>query len=256
MPVGGDLEAAIELIKRVKVYPLGADSATVENGWASLDAGNFTPQPWEEGLDYWRVLHEILQHDALKPEYRYEYGELAQLGIEKGGPFEPDERMQHILEHASRAGHAQLLAQSFADTRPERRVWDGSHWEWSVLRADNGTFDTNNFTDLYAREKWFYQAQIESPAMFARHPGAGSLYWLGLRDETGTYLTGENTYQLDVPLPVPAKLFWSITVYDARSRSEIAAGRTGRHCDPCSSWRRTPTRDRYASGSVQGAQRA
>jgi hypothetical protein len=223
MPVRGDVDGAIELIKQVKVYPLGADPSTVKNDWVSLDSGDFTPQPWEESLDYWRVLHEILQTDALKPEYRFEYGELAQLGIEKGRPFEPDERMQRILEHASRAGHAQLLAQSFADTRPERHVWDDSHWEWSVLRADNGTFDTENHTDLYAREKWFYQAQVESPAMFARHPGAGSLYWLGLRDATGGYLTGEHTYRLDVPVPVPARLFWSITVYDARTRSEIAA---------------------------------
>jgi len=29
------------------------------------------------------------------------------------------------------------------------------------------------------------------------------------------------SYQLSVPLPVPAKLFWSITVYDAETRSEI-----------------------------------
>jgi hypothetical protein len=66
-----------------------------------------------------------------------------------------------------------------------------------------------------------HQAQIESPAMFARAPGAGSLYWLGARDATGAYLDGGRTYTLSVPLPVPAKLFWSITIYDAHTRSEI-----------------------------------
>src|SRR6201999_1145118 len=29
-------------------------------------------------------------------------------------------------------------------------------------------------------------------------------------------------YRLTVPQPVPAKLFWSVTVYDAQTRSEIA----------------------------------
>jgi hypothetical protein len=58
------------------------------------------------------------------------------------------------------------------------------------------------------REKWLFQAQIESPAMFARAPGAGSLYWLGARDSTGAYLDGGRTYRLSVPLPVPAVLFW------------------------------------------------
>ena len=60
--------------------------------------------------------------------------------------------------------------------------------------------------------------------MFARRPGAGSLYWLGLRDATGSYLDGASSYTLTVPQPVPAKLFWSVTVYDARTRSEIATG--------------------------------
>jgi hypothetical protein len=45
-----------------------------------------------------------------------------------------------------------------------------------VLRPENGTFDTEHYTDTYAREKWFYQAQIESPAMFsALRRVAGSL---------------------------------------------------------------------------------
>ncbi len=57
--------------------------------------------------------------------------------------------------------------------------------------------------------------------MFRRSPGAGSLYWLGVRDSSGTYLDGGKTYKLTVPLPAPAKLFWSVTVYDAETRSEI-----------------------------------
>lgn len=111
--------------------------------------------------------------------------------------------------------------QSFADRRPERVVWRDRQWEWAVLRPENGTFDTASYADNYARQKWFYQAQVESPAMFSRAPGAGSLYWLGLRDQRGTYLDGSKAYKLSVPQPVPAKLFWSITVYDAETRSEI-----------------------------------
>ncbi len=56
-------------------------------------------------------------------------------------------------------------------------VWDGTHWEWAVLRPENGTFDAEGYVDVEAREKWFFQAQIESPAMFARKPDAGSRYW-------------------------------------------------------------------------------
>ncbi len=57
--------------------------------------------------------------------------------------------------------------------------------------------------------------------MFKRDVTAGSLYWLGLRDSSGKNLDGEKTYKLDVPQPVPGKLFWSITVYDTDTRSQV-----------------------------------
>ena len=57
--------------------------------------------------------------------------------------------------------------------------------------------------------------------MFRRDTHADSLYWLGLRDKSGAYLDGGKNYKLSVPLPVPGKLFWSVTVYDTDSRSQI-----------------------------------
>ncbi len=224
LPHGTDMGPAVELMKSVTAYPLHSSDDQPTPSWVDLTklkGADFTPVPWEDNLEYWRVLHEILDTEPANPNYRTHYGELAELGIAKGKPFEPDERMTAILTRAAQMGHAQLCVQSFADRRAERTVWPGTHWEWAVLRPENGTFETPDYVDLYAREKWFYQAQCESPAMFARQPGAGSLYWLGLRDATGVYLDGANTYTLTVPQPVPAKLFWSVTVYDATTRSEI-----------------------------------
>ena len=34
-------------------------------------------------------------------------------------------------------------------------------------------------------------------------------------------MDASKTYKLPVPLPVPGKLFWSITIYDAATRSEV-----------------------------------
>jgi hypothetical protein len=45
----------------------------------------------------------------------------------------------------------------------------------------------------------------------SRAPGAGSLYRLCARDQTGAYLDGGRTYKLSVPLPVPDNVFWSTT---------------------------------------------
>jgi len=148
------------------------------------------------------------------------YGELAVLGIAKGKPFAPDERRSRILEQAARTANAQMRVQAFADRRPDRVAWPDRRWEWAALRQ-NEDFAADGYIDVNAREKWFYQAIGVSPAMMHRVVGAGSLYWLGLRDTSGAYLDGAKTYRLEVPQPVPGKLFWSVTVYDALTRSQI-----------------------------------
>jgi len=118
------------------------------------------------------------------------YGQLATLGIEKGKPFAPDARMKAILEKAARTANDQMRVQSFADRRSDRVKWPDRKWEWASLRPENGTFDMPSYRDLDARTKWFYQAMVESPAMFRRDEQAGSLYWLGTRDGNGAYLDG------------------------------------------------------------------
>ncbi len=110
---------------------------------------------------------------------------------------------------------------AFDGTRADRRAWDDRKWEWAGLVADNGNFRTRSGLDLEARDRWFAQAIVASPAMFRRSAGAGSLYWLAARDHSGAYLDGGKSYKLTVPLPVPAGLFWSVTAYDAATRSEV-----------------------------------
>ena len=61
-----------------------------------------------------------------------------------------------------------------------------------------------------------------SAAMGKPAVGAGSVYWGGFRDNKGAYLDGGKTYKLNVPAPVPVKLFWSHTVYDTNTRTLIA----------------------------------
>jgi hypothetical protein len=225
LPVGGDVVAATERIKSVKVRPLVGQPGWDDLQWLDLNgpAQDTTPLRWEDNLGYWEALHSILQTEPAREEYRPGYGDLAALGIVKGEPFAPDDRMKAILTEAARVGCVQMRVQAFADRRPDRIVWPGRHWEWAALRFENGDFERSDSLDVDAREKWFFQAIGASPAMFRRDTRAGSLYWLGLRDAAGAYLDGARTYRLSVPQPVPGKLFWSVTVYDARTRSQVQA---------------------------------
>jgi hypothetical protein len=57
--------------------------------------------------------------------------------------------------------------------------------------------------------------------MFMHEEGAGSIYWLANTDRDGEPLDGGRGYALTVPAPVPAAQFWSVTLYDLDTRSEI-----------------------------------
>jgi hypothetical protein len=223
LPVGGDVQAANERLPTIRVRPLEPCADWQEPSWIDLNGKpqDTTPLGWETHIQFWRELHEVIDTEPHLEAFRILYGELAALGIRRGEPFEPDARMTGILEEAARRGNAQMRVQAFADRRPDRTVWTDRQWEWASLRSENGDFDNTGYLDVDAREKWFYQAIGASPAMFRRTAGAGSLYWLGHRDSAGTYLDGANRYRVSIPQPVPARLFWSVTVYDAETRSQI-----------------------------------
>jgi hypothetical protein len=223
LPIGGDVQAAIDRIQTVKVRPLQPPAGWTEPQWLNLTdkPQDSTPLKWETNLEFWKVLHDVIDSEPPYEPFRANYGELAVLGIAKGKPFDPDARMRRILETAARIGNAQMRVEAFADRRPDRIVWPDRNWEWAALRFEDGDFNAPAYLDLDARDKWFFQAVAASPAMFRRAVGAGSVYWLGLRDSDGEYLDGSNSYRLRLPQPVPAKLFWSVTVYDAETRSEV-----------------------------------
>jgi hypothetical protein len=226
LPVGGDVKAAKERLRTIKVYPLNPTPGWTEPRWLDVTGQkqDTTPLDWEDNIEFWKVLHATIQAEPAFTGYHNEYGELAALGIEKGKPFQPDDRMKEILEEAARVGNAQMRVQAFGDRRADRAVWKDRQWQWAALRFEDGDFNTRSHLDTDAREKWFYQAVGASPAMFRRDASAGSLYWLGVRDRNGEYLDGGRSYRLSVPLPVPGKLFWSVTVYDADTRSQIQTG--------------------------------
>lgn len=223
LPENGDVRGAFERLKTIKVRPLDQSTPWTEPTWIDQTpmTQDQTPTKFEDKLQFWETLSEIVETEPPLADARTQYGDLAAIGIAKGQPFNPDARMRAILENAAQIASAQMRVESLADRRSDRVVWADRQWQWAALRFENGSFDAKDYRDTYAMDKWFYQAIATSPAMFRRDPAAGSLYWLGLRDSGGAYLDGGRNYRLSVPLPVPGRLFWSVTVYDAETRSQI-----------------------------------
>ena len=223
LPQMGDVQGGLDVLRKVKIYPLAtADkpklTTFIDVSDKEIDS---TCLKWEDNFQYWEKLHAVIDAEPLVEKYLPMYGLLAGVGIEKEKPFAPNPELKKMLGDAAKMGRDQMLVAAFASRRSDRLAWDNRKWEWAGLVPGSAQFETASGLDLEARDRWFAQAIVTSPAMFKRSAGAGSLYWLGHRDQEGEYLDGGNTYRLSVPQPVPAGLFWSVTAYDAQTRSEV-----------------------------------
>jgi hypothetical protein len=223
----GNMTQALAALDGIKVYPLAKAGEPVT--FQFVDVTNKSVHnhllDWEGSLDYWKQLKAIVDSETTPAQFRAMYGMLQSLGIEKGKPFNPDARMTNILEEAAQTAVAQMRVNSYANRNPEAIVWKDRNWEWVPVRQYNTItkdFGTASFQDLQATENFYFPAIGGSASIGKREVGSGSIYFAGLRDNTGAYLDGSKAYKMTVPTPVPASLFWSATVYDVDTRSMIA----------------------------------
>lgn len=217
-----DGSQGFEALRRIQIYPLGDPARRLAHPVdCSRLPADFTCLAWECNLHYWRMLHSILEDECRAGWDPIMCGLLRSLGIEQGRPFEPDPRMSAILHSAARAGRSQMLVAAFADQERDRLVWPDRQWEWPTgLEAPN--FASGCGVDFEARERWFIRMLGSSPNLIGRKDDAtGSTCWITARDDNGAYLEGGSDYRLTLPAPVPGRSMWSITLYDAETRSQI-----------------------------------
>ncbi|TIM26212.1 MAG: DUF1254 domain-containing protein [Mesorhizobium sp.] len=164
-------------------------------------------------------------------------GQLAAIGIAHGKEFKPDERMKKILSDAAAFGNAtgRALNWRYAMQHPDWAYYEGSNWG-SMLWQGGAYFETppplfedGGFKPLPAtgartldsRTAFYYGYTLDSPGMIMRIPGVGSQYLMGYLDPDGTPFDGAKTYKVTLPKDIPAKAFWSFTLYDNQTRSML-----------------------------------
>ena len=149
-------------------------------------------------------------------------GMLETLGIAHGKPFEPDERMRQILTQAAKLGRAMAKTIAWAPRVPDSMlyVYPGER-HWKNIFFGDPTFHTPDYMAIDQRTKYAFEAIGTANSMVLAVPGQGSQYAGVYQDADGAWLSGENTYRFHLPAGIPAKDFWSLTVYDNTTRSMI-----------------------------------
>jgi hypothetical protein len=175
-------------------------------------------------LSFYEELHIVIDREPvemLDPELR---GLFASIGIQKGKPFEPDERMKAILTDAVAVANATARTMFWYEGDPSVFLYEDSYWKRGFVGGNSYQFlkdEGRGGRHVNARSQYFYFATLNSPAIAMKLVGRGSKYAFGYLDADGNYLDGGKTYKLDLPKDPPAEKFMSVVVYCPQTRSEL-----------------------------------
>ena len=175
------------------------------------------------GLAYWKKLSEAIQDEPVREIDKGWMAMIAPLGMAKGKPFQPDERLQKILSEGAAMG--ELMARNLqVNPRYTQPFWPGTSWYKSVdfvIPQENA-----DIQQIDQRATWFYEAVAPSKGMVDPRPGEGQVYMTTKRDSAGNMLRADRSYRLHVPAQVPVEQFWSLTLYSENTRTTYDNGGT------------------------------
>ncbi len=178
-------------------------------------------QSQSRGLAYWERLAQALNLEAVEDRDRFFVAMLKPLGIEKGKPFNPDERQKKILTEAALVGEAMAKASVFHKRMEGYHYLPEAGWDFIASPSYAVEQDVENSTQFEERTAIFYEVIGMSSGSIPKTPGIGQSYLAAYQDAKGHAFDGGKSYQLHIPPNVPVKQFWSVTLYDIETRCLI-----------------------------------
>lgn len=215
---GQETRQAVDAFKNsFRIYPLAQADKPEATEFVNLSDKQYNTVHANNN-EFYNELNEVIQYEpaeAYDPEI---LGLAGSLGMKKGQPFEPDERMQKILIEAAAIANASARSILFRSRNKNVYFYTDRQW-YSPLAGGSHEFLNNGERVLNDRVAFYYYATGSTPSMVMPMVGKGSVYEIGATDSNGDPLDGGKTYSVTLPGPVPVNNFWSFMVYDNQTRS-------------------------------------
>lgn len=212
--------AAKNVEDHLRVYPLAEADNPPETEFVTATGKEMNTLPAND-FSFFEQLNEVVQYEPLESLDPRTRGLFAAIGIVKGQPFQPDERMKKLLTDAVAIGNGTARAITFYPRTPGNYIY-GEDSGWLMAFANKNTsFTYDGAYDTEAATWFYYNAIGVTPAMAVTRAGAGSDYGIVATDTKKRALDGAKTYRLTLPPNVPVNNFWAVTIYDTQTRSML-----------------------------------
>jgi hypothetical protein len=223
--IANGIEKAVKMIgENLKIYPLAEKDNAKKMELVDISGVDFNTVHTND-FSFYEHLAEWINEEHVDMLDNQTKGLFASIGIEKGKPFAPDERMKKILTEAVAIGNAAARSITYYPRTDVNlagvEIYPDTESSWIMAFADKNVFFTTE-TGGYntdALDMFHYNYTAVTPAMAVTMEGAGSDYAISFLDGDKNAFDGAKEYKLHIPANVPVNDFWAVTIYDTQTRS-------------------------------------
>jgi hypothetical protein len=217
-----DLAPPVKNIERTRIYPLGKEDSAKPMQFpdaSNVPANMLFPT---DGTAF-DMLARFIDHEYVDSADMWMRGVAASLGIVKGKAFAPHPGLRATLDKAARVAFGMSRAVDYGPGGVFTRLYQDRQW-LNPFPGGSPSFTGPTFDQALLRTAFFSVAYSTSPGMAVSMVDVGAKYPFAFTDAAGNFLSDAKAYRLHLPSGIPAKLFWSVTVYDALTASGLDNG--------------------------------